>query len=70
MKNHALWMAIGCILPLLLIFVWPVIGISGGLFLFIFIILMLGCHLLMMGSHRRKHSKHDEEREGVHGQKN
>lgn len=69
MKNHALWMAIGCILPLLLIFVWPVIGISGGLFLFIFIILMLGCHLLMMGGHRRKHSKHDEERERVHGQK-
>lgn len=50
-KNHGLWMILGCTLPLLLIFVLPLFGISGGTSLFIFIILMFACHLLMMGSH-------------------
>lgn len=47
MKNRALWMIIGCTLPLLLIFVLVALGVRGNFLLFIFIILMFGCHLLM-----------------------
>ena len=64
MKNHALWMLIGCVLPLLLIFILPALGVSSGLTFFIFIILMFGCHLLMMGGHHKKHEEHEEKEEG------
>jgi hypothetical protein len=34
MKNHNIWMIIGCVLPLLLIFFLPLFGVeSGGLLL-------------------------------------
>lgn len=49
--RHHFWMIIGCILPLLLIFFLPVFGISGNLSILIFIVLMFGCHFLMMGRH-------------------
>lgn len=72
-KNHGLWMILGCILPLLLIFVLPIFGISGGGSLFIFIILMFACHLFMMGGHGEhgeregmKHGEHEEKKEGGH----
>ena len=64
MKNHALWMAIGCVLPLLLIFILPALGVGSSVSLFIFIVLMFGCHLLMMGGH---HDKHDDEKKMQHG---
>lgn len=74
MKNHGLWMIIGCTLPLLLIFVLPLFGISGGGSLFIFIILMFACHLFMMGGHHGGHGEHEEKseepgakQEGKHG---
>ena len=51
MNKHSLWMLIGCVLPTLLIFVLPLFGVGSGVSLFIFIILMFGCHLLMMGGH-------------------
>jgi len=57
MKNHSLWIIIGCTLPLLLIFVLPVFGVKGGSSLFIFIILMFGCHLLMMRGHHGNNVK-------------
>lgn len=76
MKNHGLWMIIGCTLPLLLIFVLPLFGISGGASLFIFIILMFACHLFMMGGHGEHeghgdtgeagHSEHENKKEGGH----
>lgn len=59
-RNHALWMVIGCALPLLLIFVLPAIGVRSDLSLFIFIILMFGCHLLMIGGH---HGNQDKQKE-------
>ncbi len=70
MEKHALLMAAGCTFLLLLIFVLPAIGVRSDLSLLIIIILMLGCHLLMMGGHRKKHSKNDKEKDGVHKQIN
>jgi len=52
-------MILGCTLPLLLIFILPSFGISGGGSLFIFIILMFACHLFMMGG-RGGHGEHGE----------
>lgn len=49
MKNHGLWMIIGCMLLLLLIFGLPSIGVRGDLPLFIFIILMFGGHFVNAG---------------------
>ena len=69
MKNHNIWMIIGCVLPLLLIFFLPLFGAGGGELLFIFLVLCFGVHLLMMGGHKnhgndgdndsRKGGKHD-----------
>jgi hypothetical protein len=56
MKNHGIWRLIGCVLPLLLIFLLPAVGASSTLTLIIFIVLMLGCHLFM--GHR--HGGHEE----------
>lgn len=47
MNKHAFLMIIGCLLPLLLIFLLPLFGISGGSVVLIFVVLMLLCHLLM-----------------------
>jgi hypothetical protein len=59
MKNHWLWMVIGCGLPLLFIFLAPSFGIGGGTSLFIFIIFMFVCHLFMPHGHgRHKHNGH------------
>lgn len=60
MKNHGLWMIIGCILPLFLIFLLPAFGVSGNVSLFIFIILMFACHLFMMGHHHGKEGNHTQ----------
>ena len=75
MKNHGLWMIIGCTLPLLLIFILPALGVRGGFSLFIFIVLMFACHLFMMGGHHGQGSGHGHEegdadgseKEGRHG---
>jgi len=57
MKNHNLWMILGCVLPLLLIFFLPLFGAGGGEFLFLFLILCFGMHLLMMGGHGKDDDK-------------
>jgi len=69
MKNHWIWMVIGCGLPLLLIFLAPSFGIGGGTSLFIFILFMFAIHLFMPhGSHG--HGGHNdsqlEEKEHEH----
>jgi hypothetical protein len=74
--KHALWMILGCTLPLLLIFVLPLFGISGGVSLLIFIILMFACHLFMMRGHGKHdghgdtgakgHGEYDDKEEGGH----
>lgn len=69
MKNHWLWMVIGCGLPLLFIFLAPSFGIGGGATLFIFIIAMFAVHLFMPhGSHG--HSNHDGHNDTNHKQDN
>ena len=57
MKNHAIWMLVGCVLPLLLIFLLPAFGVSNTFTFIIFIILMLGCHLFM----GHQHGSHEEQ---------
>jgi len=49
--SHTIKMLIGCVLPLLLIFVLPLFGISKGVSLFVFVVLMFGCHLFMTRGH-------------------
>ena len=64
MRGHSLWMILGCTLPLLLVFLLPLLGVSGNVGTFLFILLMFGCHLMTMrgyGGHRTN------TREGHHG---
>lgn len=63
--SHALKMLLGCLVPLLLIFVLPLLGFGQGFSLFVFIILMFGCHLFMMGGHHEK-AGHSREQGGDH----
>lgn len=58
--SHSIRMLIGCLLPLALIFVLPLFGVSSGITLLVFIGLMFMCHLMMMGGHG--HGSH-----GTHG---
>lgn len=55
--SHTLKMLIGCLAPLLLIFTLPMFGVSGSVSVWLFLILMFGCHLLMM---RGSHGSHDD----------
>jgi fatty acid desaturase len=55
MNKHSFWMIIGCTVPLLLIFLLPLFGITGSYTFLIFIVLMFGCHLMMMGMHEHSH---------------
>jgi hypothetical protein len=64
--SHTLRMVIGCVLPLLLIFFLPLIGISEGATLLIAIVLMFACHLLMIGGHGSGHD-HGRSRESNRG---
>ncbi len=53
--KHGLFHLLGCLAPLLLIFLLPLFGVGSGVTLFVFIALMFGCHLLMMGRHGHAH---------------
>jgi hypothetical protein len=57
-------MLLGCLLPLALIFVLPVLGVGSGMTLLVFVVLMFGCHLMMMG--RRGHGSHGSGGHGGH----
>ncbi len=63
MKNKRLiWMLIGCILPLLLIFFAPALGLSSNVSLLIFIVAMFACHLFMPHGHgQHDHSPNQKE---------
>ncbi len=56
-------MLIGCGLALLLVFLLPALGVSSGVTLAIFFVLMIGCHLFMgHGSHgEENHEQHDKQ---------
>ena len=49
MKKHRAWMLIACIVPMLLIFVLPAIGINGNVLLLPLMVLCCLSHFLMMG---------------------
>lgn len=57
--KHTFLHLLGCLVPLLLIFMLPLFGVSTGVTLFAFIVLMFACHLLMMGGHGHGHSHSD-----------
>lgn len=57
MKKHYFWMIIGCVVPLLLIFLAPGFGLKSPITLFLFILVMFGAHLMML----RSHNEHDHE---------
>jgi len=57
--KHTLTMLLGCAVPMLLLFILPVLGVNTGVTMAIVIALMLGCHLLMGGCGGHGH-KHDE----------
>ena len=66
MKGHGLWMILGCVVPLLLSFILPLLGLSGNVGTLLFIVLMFACHLLMMRGHGA-HRNSSDTREGHHG---
>lgn len=49
--NHMLKMAFACLVPLILILILPLIGISKGLSTIIAIALMILLHFIMMKGH-------------------
>jgi predicted membrane channel-forming protein YqfA (hemolysin III family) len=49
--KHTLMMLVGCALPLLLIFIAPLLGIRGNWSVFIFVAAMFACHLFMPMHH-------------------
>lgn len=56
--KHILMMVVGCALPLLLIFMAPLLGIRGNWSVFIFVAAMFACHLFMpMHHHQSDKSK-------------
>lgn len=66
--NHTLRMLLGCLLPLLLIFLLPLFGLGEGVTLFVALVLMFACHLLMIGDHggSHPHEIHYQSDEGDH----
>ncbi len=61
MNKHTFLMLIGCVLPLPLIFLLPLFGISGSISVFIFVLLMFFCHLLMPMHHGGEHRHEDKD---------
>ncbi len=53
--NHTLRMLLGCVFPMILIFLLPLFGVGEGISLFVFLVLMFACHLFMMGGHHEDH---------------
>lgn len=52
--KHSLVHLLGCLLPLPVIFLLPLLGVGEGIGLFLAIVLMCACHLFMMGPHRHE----------------
>ncbi|WP_143473676.1 hypothetical protein [Flavilitoribacter nigricans] len=54
-SKRIVWMLIGCVLPLLFIFLAPALGLGENVGLLFFILAMFACHLLMPHGHGGKH---------------
>ena len=52
--KHSLVHLLGCLLPLLVIFLLPLLGVGEGIGLSLAIVLFFACHLFMMGGHRHE----------------
>ena len=64
MDKHTIRMIIGCTVPLLLIFLLPLFGVSSTYSFLIFIVLMFACHFMMMGKHgEHQHSNQTQNKE-------
>jgi hypothetical protein len=66
--SHTIKMILGCVLPLLLIFLLPLFGVGEGVTLLVFTVLMFACHLFMMGGHGH-HGGREGHNENPHGMK-
>ncbi len=64
--SHTVKMLLGCLIPLLLIFLLPVLGVSGDTTSLVFLVLMFACHLFMMRGHDHGH-RHDAAGSGKEG---
>lgn len=64
--SHTLKMLVGCLAPLLLIFALPLMGVSASTSIWLFLILMFGCHLFMMRGHHGAdgHASHNRSGKG------
>lgn len=64
--SHTVRMLLGCLLPFMLIFLLPLLGVGEGLTLLVFIVLMFACHLFMISGHHggQRHEERSEKREG------
>jgi cell division protein FtsW (lipid II flippase) len=68
MKKHTLLMLIGCALPLLLVFLLPLFGVTDNSFLILlFLVVMLLCHLLMPMHYGRRGTHHGDKNAGANG---
>jgi hypothetical protein len=60
--KHSLLHLLGCALPILLLFLLPALGVGSGVTFTVFIVLMLGCHLFMMGGHSHGPGENENKR--------
>ena len=64
MKNHWLWMLLACVVPILLIFLLPLIGVTTDLTFFLFLVVFFIAHLFMMRGHSHGYGgnhRHEEQ---------
>ena len=67
MRNHGWWMILCCFLPLLVIFLLPILGVRGDSSVLFFVLMMFVCHFMMMGGHQ--HQNENDPDEGKQGYK-
>ena len=61
--KHMFWMIIACVLPIILIFIAPALGIKGNVTFFVFIVAIFAIHLLIpMHNHSgHRHTDNDSD---------
>lgn len=64
--NHTIWMVIGCVVPLLLLFLLPIFGVRNEITFYLFLILMFVAHLFMMGGHGHEHNREEHDSDEPH----
>jgi hypothetical protein len=62
-EKLTVWMLIGCILPLLLIFFAPALGINNSISIFLFLAAMFAIHLFMP---MHGHGRHQDDQNHEH----